>query len=211
MLGNGKATGHRLCGIPVMKNCLLIMHIAVLLFFAVPVQADVGLFENLVIETAQPGAFPLVVSGQAAPIYYDINDQQVSPSQHILRASGGPMFNALMVPLTLLTRHATREGTLARYCADFAVGTNSFIATMALLPIPGIDGGPILKWSVVKGGRSPQEADEVVKKVNLAVGSGLGAAAGVAISKHRTWIGAALAAFAATSLAIGVGILKEHK
>lgn len=144
-------------------------------------------------------------------IYYDTDDQQVSPSQHVLRATGGPLFNSLMVPLTLLARRATRDGTLARYCADVAVGTNEFIAAMALLPIPGIDGGPILKWSLVRGGHSPQEADEGVKKVNLVVGSGLGVAAGVAISKRRKWIGATLAAFAAISLAIGMGILKEHR
>jgi Zn-dependent protease len=91
------------------------------------------------------------------------------------------------------------------------VGTNGFIAAMALLPIPGIDGGPILKWSLVRGGRSPLEADEVVKKVNLATGSGLGIAAGVAFSKRKQWIGTTLAVFAALSLAIGLGILKEHK
>jgi len=144
-------------------------------------------------------------------IYYDINDQQVTPRQHILRATGGPVINALMVPVMLLARTITRDGTLANYCADFALGTNSFIGAMALLPIPGIDGGPILKWSLVRGGRSAEEAEEAVKKVNLVTGSGLGLAAGVAFSRRRKWIGAFLAAFAALSLAIGLGILKENK
>jgi len=144
-------------------------------------------------------------------IYYDINDQQVKPAEHIKRALGGPLFNGLMVPLCWLARHFTREGTLARYAANYALGTNCFISTVSLLPIPGIDGGPILKWSLVEMGRTQAEADKVVKKVNLALGSGLGLTAGVALKKRRKWLGAAIAAFAATSLAIGFGLLKEQK
>jgi Zn-dependent protease len=144
-------------------------------------------------------------------IYYDINDQNVSPHQHILRASGGPIFNALMVPICWLGRCLTREGTTSRYVADFALGTNIFISSVALLPIPGIDGGPILKWSLVERGQSPQGADETVKKVNLALGSGLAVATGVALKKRRKWLGVAIGAFALTSLAIGLGLLKEQK
>lgn len=143
-------------------------------------------------------------------IYYDINDQKVSPRQHILRAIGGPVFNALMVPLSWLAKHLTREGTLKRYAADFALGTNGFISTVSLLPIPGIDGGPIIKWSLVESGRSPEEADTMIKGVNRALGTGLGIAAGVAMKKRRRWLGAVIAAFAATSLAIGFGLLKEQ-
>lgn len=144
-------------------------------------------------------------------IYYDINDQQVTPIQHILRASGGPLFNALMVPLCWLGRRLTRERSLSRYVADYALGTNCFISIFSLLPIPGIDGGPLLKWSLVEQGCNQVEADEVVKRVNLAMGSGLGIASAVAFKKRRRWLGAAIAAFAATSLAIGFGLLKEQK
>jgi Zn-dependent protease len=144
-------------------------------------------------------------------IYYDINDQNVSPRQHILRASGGPIFNALMVPICWLARNFTREGSLSNYAANFALGTNLFIATMALFPIPGIDGGPILKWSLVERGKNQQQADETLKKVNLALGSGLSVVTAVAFKKHRKWLGAAIAAFAITSLAIGLGLIKEQK
>ena len=144
-------------------------------------------------------------------IYYDINDRQVSPRQHILRASAGPMFNALMLPISWLAKCLSKEGSLSNYVANFALGTNLFIATIALLPIPGIDGGPILKWSLVDRGHTPEEADRTVRKVNLALGSGLGIATGVALKKRRIWLGAAIAAFAATSLAIGFGLIKEQE
>jgi Zn-dependent protease len=144
-------------------------------------------------------------------IYYDINDQQVSPSQHIARALGGPIFNAMMVPFAWLVKQSAEEGTLTRYAANFALGTNCFISGVSLLPIPGIDGGPLLKWSLVETGRTPAEADGLVKGVNLALGSGLAIASGVALKKRRKWLALAVAAFAATSLAIGLGLLKEQK
>lgn len=144
-------------------------------------------------------------------IYYDINDRKVTPRQHMMRAAGGPVFNALMVPLTWLAKHFSREDTLTRYAADFALGTDCVLSTFSLLPIPGIDGGPLLKWSLVDRGHSPEKADEVVKGVNRLVGSGLAVASGVMLKKRRKWLAAALAAFAATSLAIGFGFLKEQK
>jgi Zn-dependent protease len=144
-------------------------------------------------------------------IYYDINDQDVSPRQHIQRACGGPIFNALMVPLCYLARNLTREGSLPHYVANFALGTNIFISSAALLPIPGIDGGPLLKWSLVECGQSPQGADETLKKVNLAMGSGLGIVSGLAFKKRRKWLGAAIGAFTLISLAIGLGLIKEQK
>jgi Zn-dependent protease len=144
-------------------------------------------------------------------IYYDINDQQVAPLQHVTRALGGPIFNAVLIPLAWLAKHYSQKGSLTHYAANFALGTNCFISMVALLPIPGIDGGPLLKWSLVESGRSPAEADEVVKGVNLVLGSSLGVAAGVALKKQRKWLAVAFAAFAATSLAIGFGLLKEQK
>lgn len=144
-------------------------------------------------------------------IYYDINDQQVSPTQHITRALGGPIFNALMIPFAWLVKQSVQEGTLNHYAANFALWTNSFISLVSLLPIPGIDGGPILKWSLVETGHTPAEADELVRKVNLALGSGLAIASGVALKKRRKWLALTVTAFAATSLAIGLGLLKEQK
>lgn len=165
-------------------------------------------------------------------IYYDINDQNVTPRQHMMRALGGPVFNALMVPLAWLIKHfalkageasealkagearkarETQEGSIIRYAADFALGTNIVLSTASLIPIPGIDGGPLLKWSLVDRGHCPEEADEIVKGVNRFVGGGLAVASGVAFKKRRKWLAAAMAAFAATSLAIGFGYLKEQK
>jgi len=143
-------------------------------------------------------------------IYYDINDQTVLPRQHIVRALGGPVFSTLMASLAYLAKRSSKEGTIIRYASDFTFGVNLFTSSLALLPIPGLDGGPLLKWSLVEKGHSPEEADVVVQKVNRFVGFGLASASVLSFTKRKRWLGAALAAFAATSLSIGFGILKEQ-
>lgn len=148
--------------------------------------------------------------GNPLLVYYDVNDRQVTPLQHMTRASGGPVFNALMVPFAWLARKLTKKGSFPRYLADFALGTNVLLSSLILLPIPMIDGGPILKWSVVRHGRTPAEADNVVKKVNLAVGGVMAAASAVALENHRKRLGAAAAVISLASLAIGLGLLKEQ-
>jgi len=152
-----------------------------------------------------------IVWGLPLLVYYDINDPTVTPRQHILRALGGPLFNALLFPLTLVFRRFTRPGTVARDAANAAAGMNAFLATASLLPIPGIDGGPLLKWSLVRRGSTPRQADKRVKRVNRVTGAGLGLAAGIALKKRRWFIGAILGLFAALSWAIGFGLLKEQE
>ena len=152
-----------------------------------------------------------VTWGMPLVVYYDIQDRRVSPRQHILRALGGPVFNALLLPLALLIRRSTPEGSALRDVASAALGMNTFLCTASLLPIPAIDGGPILKWSLVERGYTPAEADEMVMGVDRVTGAGLGVVAAVALRKRRWLLGAILAAFSALALAVGFGLIKEQE
>ena len=105
-------------------------------------------------------------------VYYDVNDETVTPRQHIVRALGGPVCNALLLPFALLLRRFARQGSVLGDVANAAVGMNLFLCTASLLPIPGIDGGPILKWALVERGSTPEEADELVRGVDRVVGGG---------------------------------------
>jgi hypothetical protein len=151
-----------------------------------------------------------IVWGMPILIYFDVNDSTVTPCQHITRSLGGPLFNLAMLPVTLLARHLTQEGSPARDVAKAAVGMNTFLLTVSLLPIPGIDGGPILKWSLVERGQSLEQADETVRKVNLATSMGLGAVSAVALKKKKYLIGGFAAVLGCVALAVGVGWLKEQ-
>ena len=149
--------------------------------------------------------------GMPLVVYYDINDETVTPRQHVIRALGGPICNALILPFALLFRRLTLQGSVARDVANAAAGMNTFLCTASLLPIPGIDGGPVLKWALVDRGCAPEEADEVVRGVDRAVGAGLGVAAGIAIRKRHWFPGAILAMFATLALLLGFGLIKEQE
>lgn len=148
--------------------------------------------------------------GMPILIYFDINDPTVTPRQHIVRALGGPLFNLAVLPVALLARFLTRSDSPSRDVAEAAVGMNTFLSSVSLLPIPGIDGGPILKWTLVERGKTLEEADETVKKVNLAASVGLGAVSALALKKRKYLLGGFAAVLGCVALAVGAGWLKEH-
>lgn len=150
-----------------------------------------------------------VTWGMPLLVYHDINDPEVTPCQHILRALGGPVFNVLMLPVALFFRRLTRAGSAARDVADVAVGTNIFLPAVGMLPIPGIDGGPVLKWSLVAWGKTIEEADLAVRKVDGALAPVFAAGAAVAFKKRRWLVGALLGQFAALAFSIAVGLFRE--
>jgi len=149
--------------------------------------------------------------GMPLVVYYDVNDGTVTPRQHIVRALGGPLCNALLFPFALLLKRLSRQGSVLGEVAGAAVGMNLFLCTASLLPIPGIDGGPILKWALVERGSTPEEADEQVKRVDRIVAGGLGVAAGITLKKRRWFLGSILGMFAALALVVGFGLVKEQE
>jgi Zn-dependent protease len=100
---------------------------------------------------------------------------------------------------------------VVRDIADVAVATNLFLPAFGLLPIPGIDGGPILKWSLVERGASPMDADMTVRKVDGVLGAVLALVAAMAFKKRRFLLGALLMQTAALAWSIALGILREQE
>jgi Zn-dependent protease len=149
--------------------------------------------------------------GMPLLVYYDIEDENVTPRQHILRALGGPAFNALALCAALPLRRSVGPESVNRELLDIAVATNAFLLSVGLLPLPGIDGGPILKWTLVERGRSPKEADEVVRRVDGFLGAALGLVAAAALKKRRWFLGALCLQLAAVALGVALGLLKEQK
>lgn len=148
--------------------------------------------------------------GMPLLVYFDINDPTVTPQQHITRSLGGPLFNLAVLPFALLVKAFTRPDSPARDVAQAAVNMNTFLLTVSLLPIPGIDGGPILKWSLVERGHTQEEADQIVKKVNLATGVGLGAVSTIALKKKNYFIGIFSGLLSLVAFLVGTGVLKEQ-
>jgi len=149
--------------------------------------------------------------GMPLVVYYDINDEDVTPRQHIIRALGGPIFNLSVLPIAQIYRRRAIPGTVTRDVLDAAVNTNAFLPAVGLLPIPGIDGGPILKWSLVESGQTTVEADIMVRKVDGVLGIIL-AFISVAAFRKRRWVAGCLCVqLAALALSIALGIFKEQE
>ncbi len=148
--------------------------------------------------------------GMPRCIYREINDTDVKPSEHIVRSLGGPLINMLLLPLGWLGRKMTREDSILGEVAKTFYQTNLFLSLVSLLPIPGIDGGPLLKWSLVKKGQTVQQADEVVRQVNGPLALGLGLFSSWSFGKKRSLLGIFSLMLSVTSLAVFAGWLKEE-
>jgi Zn-dependent protease len=150
-----------------------------------------------------------VTWGMPLVVYYDVEDENVAPREHIIRALGGPACSAALLAIAWLVRSITPPGSVRREVTDAAVEMNLFLSTASLLPIPMLDGGPILKWTLVGRGRTRREAEEVVKRANKLVGVGLGVATGIAVKKKGWFIGGVLGMLTALVLAVGLGLVEE--
>lgn len=150
-----------------------------------------------------------IVGGMPLLVYYDVNDLSVSPQQHIIRAIGGPLLNALVLPFAWLVKRFSAPDSIWRDVGEAAYGMNLFLSTVSMLPIPFIDGGPVLKWSLVAGGRTVEQAEQRVQKVNLGMGIAMAGGA-VAARKRKPWLAGLSALFAVTAIAVGLGWVKEQ-
>ena len=151
-----------------------------------------------------------VIWGMPLLVYFDIQDEQVTPKQHIIRASGGPIFNSVLLAIALLARSQTRSNSAAREIADVAAGFNALIVGAGLLPIPALDGGALLKWSLVESGHARAAADETVRRMNGPLSGLLAGGAVAGFVTGRRLLAAILALLSATALIIRLGWLQEQ-
>ena len=149
--------------------------------------------------------------GMPRCIYIEINDREVSPRQHIIRSLGGPLINLLLIPIAALIRFTTNPGSIARETANVFLKTNTILFTVSVLPIPGIDGGPILKWSLVDKGYDIGEADQVVQNVNGPLSIMLGLFSSWSFLKNKKLRGIFSGLLALISLAVFTGLIKEDE
>lgn len=153
-----------------------------------------------------------LMGGTPRVIYYDYDDPDcpVTPRQHMIRAAGGPAFNLLvLLPLSLLWRTRTQPDTTARELANTAVQSQLLIGGAGSLPVPFLDGGPLLKWAMVGRGYTPEAAYRSVRRANWPFGVGL-VATGLVALKARRWIMAALSLLLGfTAISSALGLLNE--
>jgi hypothetical protein len=148
--------------------------------------------------------------GMPRCIYHQLNDPGVTPRQHIIRSLGGPLVNLVLLPVTALWSSLTRKDSPMRAAARTAFQTNLFLSMISLLPIPGIDGGPILKWGLVDRGKSIEEADQIVQQVNGPLAVILGLFSSQAFLKKKYLAGFFSFMLGIISISVFAGWLKEE-
>ena len=151
-----------------------------------------------------------IVYGMPLCVYYDLQPENVTPRQHILRALGGPVFNLLAAAAAWLSRTMTRPGSAARQLTGTTLGASLLILAASLLPYPPLDGGPILKWSLVERGHSQDRADRAVRVVDGVAGAGLTAGAVAANRRGRRWLSALLGLLGLLGAAFALGLVREE-
>lgn len=148
--------------------------------------------------------------GMPRVVYHQLNDPDVTPKEHVVRALGGPIFNLIVLPFTWAAKQLTRKETITGMTARTAYDTNLFLSLISLLPIPGIDGSPIVKWTLVDRGKSLKEADEVVRKANGPLTLLIGLFSSWAFMRKKILPGVFSLMLGLTSLSIFMGWLKEE-
>lgn len=114
-------------------------------------------------------------------------DGEVPPRVHRQRALGGPIYSATGLALALIGRRLAPADTIVREELDLAALGHGLILAGSLAPLPLVDGGSLLKWTLVERGHSPEEADEIVRLAGLSTGAAA-LATGAALAAKRRWL-----------------------
>ncbi len=116
---------------------------------------------------------------------YSNND--VSPNVHRMRALGGPIFNVMGLLLGLAIYEVASSTSITKELAGWWVVGHGLQLIMSLSPLPPVDGGTILKWTLVAKGKTEREADEVVRRLDWILGTLL-IITGIGLIFLRLWI-----------------------
>jgi hypothetical protein len=104
--------------------------------------------------------------GMPRTLYWN-ND--VSPDVHRIRAMGGPLFNLLGLLVSVVTHWAASRNSVVGEVAGYSVVGHALLFIMSLLPLPMVDGGTLMKWTLVARGQAEAQADETVRCIDWAM------------------------------------------
>ena len=147
--------------------------------------------------------------GMPLLVYHDIEDPTVTSRVHMARALGGPFINTIIFGTALILSRMINKESIAWDIVNAALGMNAFLVLAGMLPIPGIDGGVVLKWALVEKGQTPSQADEIIRKVDITTAAALSAGSILAFKRNKRFLGGIFAMFAGIALATGIGLLRE--
>ena len=114
-------------------------------------------------------------------------DNDVTPRSHLMRALGGPIFNLIGLFLSIAIFELVSPNSIVREWMTWSAFGHGLLLIMSLTPLPPVDGGTILKWTLVAKGRTEREADKVVRQIDWILGSIIGSI-GIGLIFVKIWI-----------------------
>jgi len=129
----------------------------------------------------------LYISGGMPRTRYFNND--VPPEVHIGRSLGGPIFNLAGTLVSLAVLLLATNGSVMADLAGWSLTGQALILAGSLLPLPVVDGGVLLKWWLVRGGRTEAEAERFVKRAGWVSGIVITLVVAGVIALRRGWLG----------------------
>ncbi len=142
----------------------------------------------------------LVISqGMPRTLY---RNNAVPPNAHRLRAVGGPIFNVLGLLLSVSVIVIAAPNSLVREWASWSAFGHGMLLIESLFPVPMVDGGALLKWTLVAGGMVPDQADITIRRVDEAIAAAA-AIAGLVLLALKIWL-PGLVCLGISAIVIGV-------
>jgi len=117
-------------------------------------------------------------------IYYN-ND--IEPRQHILRALGGPIFSAIGFLVSIIWRLLSPAKSISRQLADISCISHGLILLGVFFPHPAVDGGTVLKCSLIEKGKEPEEVEKITRNASVGFGISLFTLAGLFIGIYAMY------------------------
>jgi hypothetical protein len=116
---------------------------------------------------------------------YKNND--VAPVTHRMRALGGPIFNGIGLLLSIAIFAIAPANSIVREWMIWSAAGHGLLLIMSLAPFPAVDGGTILKWTLVANGTTEREADKLVRRVDWIFASTI-LVIGIGLALMKIWI-----------------------
>lgn len=147
----------------------------------------------------------LISAGMPRTRYFN---NEVSPAAHRMRAMGGPIFSGLGLLVSFILYRFLSNGSVGRELAVWSMVGHGFILVGSLLPLPIVDGGAILKWTIIEKGKTEKEADNILRRINWTIGI-VGLAIGMSLMAVKIWIvGLVFVGVGCISIGVAVGKIR---
>ena len=148
----------------------------------------------------------IVISTGMPRTLYRNND--VTPDVHRLRALGGPIYNLMGLWSGLAIHALAPRNSIGGELVGWSALGHGLLLVLSLSPVPIVDGGTLLKWTLVARGKTPSEADRLLRRVTWEMGIAATVLGVGSIARRRRSLGVGMLGIGAVVGTIAAGRIR---